>query len=199
MEGRMTEDGRVGGLHTVTGLRSLWDHTQVAATAALRWLDTGSSGRTSWMASREAAFYVGEQREYVEIYCGTGEEPAGSLWIRVRRQTNMGHVVCVCYKPPGQEEREVYFRYLEGVSDSQDLILMGDLTHPVTFWSGGTAGHKQSRMLLVYVADNFLTQVIKELTKGGTPEGLQSHSQGSVCSRCESWGSLACRDHKVVE
>lgn len=95
--------GGIGGLHAVTGLRSRWDHTQVVVTAALRWLETGSSGRTSGMASGEAAFYVGEQREYVELYCGTDEEPAGSLWIRVSRQTNVGHVVCVCYKPPGQE------------------------------------------------------------------------------------------------
>lgn len=94
--------GGIGGLHAVTGLRSCWDHTQVVVTAALRWLETGSSGRTSWMASGEAAFYVGEQREYVALYCGTDEEPAGSLWIRVSRQTNVGHVVCVCYKPPGQ-------------------------------------------------------------------------------------------------
>lgn len=191
--------GGIRGLHTVTGLQSLWDHTQVVATAALWWLDTGSSGRTSCMASGEAAFYVGEQREYVEIYCGTGEEPAGSLWIRVSRQTNVGHVVCICYKPPGQEEGEVSFRYLEGASDSQDLIPVGDLIHAVACWRGGTAGHKGSGMLLVCVADNFLTQVIKELTKGGTPEGLQSHNQGSVCSRSESWGSLACRDHEVVE
>lgn len=126
------------------------------------------------MASGEAAFYVGEQREYVEIYCGTGEEPAGSLWIRVSRQTNVGHVVCICYKPPGQEEGEVSFRYLEGVSDSQDLIPMGYLTHAVACWRGGTAGHKGSGMLLVCVADNFLTQVIKELTKGGTPEDFRA-------------------------
>lgn len=89
--------------------------------------------------------------------------------------------VCVCYKPPGQEEGEVSFRYLEGASDSQDLIPMGDFTHPVTCWRGGTAGHRGSRMLLVCVADNFLTQVIKELTKGGSHEGLQSHNQESVC------------------
>lgn len=39
-------------------------------TVVLWWMNTGSSGRTSWMARMEVALYVGEQRECMELCCG---------------------------------------------------------------------------------------------------------------------------------
>lgn len=42
-----------------------------------------------------------------------GDEKAEGLWVRVRGQTNMGDVVGVFYRLPGQEEVDEVFRQLE--------------------------------------------------------------------------------------
>lgn len=42
-----------------------------------------------------------------------GDEKAEGLWVRVRGQTNMGDVVGVFYRLPGQEEVDEIFRQLE--------------------------------------------------------------------------------------
>ena len=47
------------------------------------------------------------------VHYGTGDVPAESLWVRIKRQTNMVDIVVgVCYRPPKQEEEvdEVFFR-----------------------------------------------------------------------------------------
>ena len=56
-----------------------------------------------------------EQRECMVLSLGTDEEPAESLWVRIRGQINMGNVVVVVYcRPPDWEEAdEAFFRQLE--------------------------------------------------------------------------------------
>ena len=41
----------------------------------------------------------------MELWLGTDDEPADSLWVRIRGQPTVGDIVVgVCYRPPDQEE-----------------------------------------------------------------------------------------------
>lgn len=63
-----------------------------------------------------------------------GDENAESLWVTIRGQTNMGDVVGVSYRLPGQEEvHKVLFRQLEKALQSLALVLMGNLNHNSIF------------------------------------------------------------------
>ncbi|PKU48911.1 glycerol kinase [Limosa lapponica baueri] len=44
----------------------------------------------------------------------------------------------------------------------------GRFDHPDTCWRGNTGGYEQSRRFLKHIDDNFLTQVIEKMMRGGT-------------------------------
>lgn len=49
----------------------------------------------------------------MELCSGVGKEPVKSLWVKIRRQTDMvAFEVGICCRPPDQEEvvAEVFFR-----------------------------------------------------------------------------------------
>ena len=56
-------------------------------------MDTGSVGKTDWGGEEVNLLFTQKEPEYMELCLGMGDKPAGSLWVRVRRQTNMGNVV----------------------------------------------------------------------------------------------------------
>lgn len=76
-------------------------------TGVLQWRDTDSLGRMEGMTKRErAALYVREQLEYMELCFGMGEEPMGSLWIRIKGRTGKGDIIMsACHRPLDQEEQ----------------------------------------------------------------------------------------------
>ena len=49
----------------------------------------------------------------------------------------------------------------------QALVLMRGFNHPNNCWRDNTAGHKQFRMFLENINDNFFLQVIEESTRKG--------------------------------
>ncbi|KAK4829693.1 hypothetical protein QYF61_006068 [Mycteria americana] len=85
------------------------------------------------------------------------DEPIESLWVRIKRQTNLGNVVVgVCYRTPYQEEVD------DNWKKHHICRLMVDLTHPYICWTGDAAGHKQSRGFLECIDGDLLMQVIKK-------------------------------------
>ncbi|KAK4823930.1 hypothetical protein QYF61_008316 [Mycteria americana] len=79
-------------------------------------------------------------------------------------------MVGVCYRPPkqGEEAGEIFYKQLGEVSQSLVLVLVGDFNLPDVCWKYNTAERKQSRRFLECVADNFLTQLVREPTREGT-------------------------------
>ena len=60
-------------------------------TGVLEWSDIGSLGRTGWEdEDRELPFYVREQLECMQLCLGREEEPAESLWVRMKERTGKG-------------------------------------------------------------------------------------------------------------
>lgn len=72
---------------------------------------------------------------------GMDDEPAESLWVRIREQTTVVNAVMRVSNRPSAQEEEVdeAFRELEEASHSRDLIFMGDLNHPIICWKGSRA------------------------------------------------------------
>lgn len=57
-------------------------------------------------------------------------EPSESFWVNIKEQTSMGVVVvCVCCRPPDQEQQvaEVLYRQIGAALCLQALVFMGEL------------------------------------------------------------------------
>lgn len=68
----------------------------------------------------------------------------------------------MCYRMPGQEVDETFYRQLKSALKSQALVLVGDFNYPDTFWKSYTAKHKQSRKFLESTGDIFLSQMVED-------------------------------------
>lgn len=79
----------------------------------------------------------------MELHLGMGQESAKNLWIKIRRQTNMGAVVVGIYsRPPDQDEDidKAFFQQLEEALCLQILVLMGELNYLDICQKDDTAG-----------------------------------------------------------
>ncbi|GAB0206658.1 hypothetical protein GRJ2_003131400 [Grus japonensis] len=125
------------------------------------------------------ALYVRECFDYQEL--DDGDNRVKCLWVtrtrtvRIRGKVNKADImVGVCYRPPNQDEEadDILYRQLGEVSRSPVLVLMGDFNLPDVCWKYNIAERKQSRRFLACVEDNFLTQLVSETTREGTPLDL---------------------------
>ena len=80
----------------------------------------------------------------------------------------------VCYRPPNLDEEtdEAFYKQLAEVTQSPALVLVGDFNFPDISWKYNTAQRKQSRRFLESMEDSFLTQLVREPTRGGVPLDL---------------------------
>lgn len=107
----------------------------VPITAVLEWKDIGSLGGT------------GKERIFPSILVTSGvcgvlpgmdEEPAESLWVRIKGRVRSGDViVVVCCRPPDQEEHADEFLYRQTGRQEQSHVhkpwlLQGTSTTPVS-------------------------------------------------------------------
>lgn len=75
--------------------------------------------------------YVRQEQECTELCLGMDNEPAESLWVKVKGHTTIDVVVGVCHSPPDKEEvAEAFFRHLEEASHLHLLVLMEDFNCP---------------------------------------------------------------------
>ena len=86
---------------------------------------------------RVISFCVKKWIDSEELPVRNSHKQVESLWIKIKEQTNKGHlVVGVCYRPPDQGEPadKAFLLQLQEASHSQALIPMGDLNHPNVCW-----------------------------------------------------------------
>ena len=74
----------------------------------------------------------------------------------------------VCYRLPNQDEEKdkAFCEQLAEVAQLPALILIGDFNFSDICWKYNTAQRKQSKSFLVCVEDGFLTQLVREPTRG---------------------------------
>ncbi|PKU37050.1 glycerol kinase [Limosa lapponica baueri] len=97
------------------------------------------------------------------------------------------------------EADEAFYSQLKGASQSQALVLMGDLNHPDICCEGYTAKHVQSRRFLQCIDDNFLTQLVEEPTRRGVLLDLVLTNKEGLVEDIKVGGSLGCSDHEKIE
>ena len=92
------------------------------------------------------------------------------LWVKMRQKANKADMLLRdCYRPHNLDEEvdEDFYKWLAEVSQFLALILMENFNLQDICWKYNTAERKQSRRFLEYVEDNFLTQLVREPTRGG--------------------------------
>ena len=109
--------------------------------------------------------------------------------------------VCVYYRLLDQKEEvdETFYKQLKVALQSLLLVLMGDFNHSDICWISNTARNTRSSWFLKCTDNNFLMQVVEELTRGdGLLDLVFTQKEGQVWD-VEVWGSLGCSDHEMVD
>ncbi|KAJ7420290.1 Sodium/calcium exchanger 3 [Willisornis vidua] len=80
-----------------------------------------------------------------------------------------------------------------------DALLHGDFNLPEINWEHHTSGTVWARRFLKNVDDNFMEQVLRELTQKNAILGLLLVSRVDLMSKAEIGGHLGHSDHEVIE
>jgi len=76
---------------------------------------------------------------------------------------------------------------------------MGDFNHPDTCWASNMARYMQSRQFLQSTEDNFLMQVLEELTRQGMLLDLVLTNRHGPVRDPKVWGSLGYSNLEMME
>ena len=76
---------------------------------------------------------------------------------------------------------------------------MGDFNHPDICWVSNLARHMQSKLFLQCIEDDFLMQVVEEMTRRGLILDLALSNRDGLVRDVKVGGSLECSDHEMVE
>ncbi|PKU32032.1 rna-directed dna polymerase from mobile element jockey-like [Limosa lapponica baueri] len=147
-----------------------------------------------------AALYVREWYECQEL--NDGDNRVECLWVRIRGRANKADImVGVCYRPSNQdgEADEIFYKQLGEVSRLLALVLVGDFNLPDICWEYNTAKREQSRRFLECVGDNFLTQLVRELTREGARLNLLFGTREGFVGDVTIGGCLGHSDHEMIE
>ncbi|KAK4822673.1 hypothetical protein QYF61_019040 [Mycteria americana] len=146
------------------------------------------------------ALYIRECLDSLEL--DDGDDRVECLWVRIRGKANKADIVVgVCYRPPNQDEEtdELFYKQLGEASRSLALVLVGEFNLLDVCWKYNTAERKQSRRFLECVADNFLTQLVREPTREGAPLDLLFTNREGLVSHVMVGGCLGQSDHEMIE
>jgi len=119
----------------------------------------------------------------------------------MRRKANKADILLgICYRPPNQDEEvdEVLCKRLAEVSQLLALVLVRDLNSPDVCWKYNTAERKQPRRFLEYVADNFLTQLVSEPTRGGASLDLLFTNREGLVGDVVVRGHLGLSNREMI-
>ena len=146
------------------------------------------------------ALYIKKDYECVEI--NEGGDRVESIWIGIKAKANKTEVIVgVCYRPPTQDEEvdERLYKQLGEVSRSLPLVLVGDFNFPDICWNYNTADKEQSWRFLERVGDNFLTQLVREPTRGSNILDLLFVNREGLVGDVKVGGRLGQSDHKMLD
>ena len=107
----------------------------------------------------------------------------------------------VCYRPPNQDEEKdkAFYEQLAEVARSPALVLMGDFNFPDICWKYNTAQRKQSKRFLECMEDSFLTQLVRDPTRGGALLDLLFTNRDGLVGDVKVGDCLGQSDHGIVE
>lgn len=105
------------------------------------------------------------------------------------------------YRPPNQDEEadEAPYKRLAEVSKSPPLVPMEDFNLLGICWKYSTAEKKQSKRLLECMEENFLVQLVNELSRGGASLDLLFTNSEGLMGEVMVRGHLRLSDHETTE
>ncbi|OPJ83524.1 hypothetical protein AV530_006400 [Patagioenas fasciata monilis] len=130
-----------------------------------------------------------------------GEDRVECLWVRTRGKANEADILLgVCHRAPNQDDEadEIFCRQLGEVSQSLALVLMGNFNLPDVRWKYNTTEMKHSRRHLKHMEDKFLTQLVNEPIREGTPLDLLFVKTEGLMSNVLVGGHLGHSDHEII-
>ncbi|KAK4806242.1 LOW QUALITY PROTEIN: hypothetical protein QYF61_013386 [Mycteria americana] len=165
-----------------------WDdsHNWSAAMDGYKLFRTDRQGRRGG----GVVLYVRECFDCLEL--DDGDERVECLWVRIRGKANKADIV-------DEKADELFYKQLGEASRSLALVLVGDFNLPDVCWKYNTAERKQSRRFLERVADNFLTQLVREPTREGAPLDLLFANREGLVGDVMVAGCLGHSDHEMIE
>lgn len=92
-----------------------------------------------------------------------------------------------------------FLKELRDTSRSAALVLMDDFNLPGINWEYHAAAMNRSRRFLKHIDDNFLLQLLRELTRKGAHLDLLLVYKNGLLNEAVAGGCLGHRDHKVVK
>lgn len=121
--------------------------------------------------------------------------------MRIKGVGNKNFVICVCSQLPTQHDGmgELFYRQVGEFSGSPVLILTGDFNFPGTNWEYHTDSTSKAGKYLKHAEDNFLSQVLSELTRRGFLPDLLFENKGGLGVEVMVGGCLGHSDHGLVE
>ena len=145
------------------------------------------------------ALYIKDCFDVEEL--GVGNVEVECLWVRIRGKACRGDIlVGVCYRLPNHdEEDEAFYEQLVDVERLPALDLLGDFNFPDVCWKYNAAQRKQSRRLLEWVEDSFLTQLVQEPTRGGALLDLLFTNSEGLVGDVKAGNCLGQSNHETVE
>lgn len=128
-----------------------------------------------------------EIAEYIRLCLGMDDEPVQSLWVKIRGQNKVVYVLVSVYYHLIRKKLTMgkSFRFADPGSH-------GGLNHPDICWKDNTGNH-------ICIDENFLTQMMDDLVRGGTLLDRTHRKKAEVVEEEKVGGSLGCCDHEMVE
>ena len=131
-----------------------------------------------------------------------GDDRVESLWVRIKGKANKtGFLIRICYRQPNQDEevRKTLYRQVGEVLRSIPLILIADLKFPDICSIYNTAQREQSRRFLECVGDKFLTQLVKEPTRGSKILDLLFVNKEGLVGNMKFGGHLGRSNQEMLD
>ena len=108
--------------------------------------------------------------------------------------------IMAIYRPPkhGRENDEKLFTRLGEGLGTKNVIIMGDLNCPSINWESFTA-REEDMPLLNFTQDNFLTQFVREPTRGNNILDIILGTDEDLVSQVQIKCPLGTSDHNIIE
>ncbi|KAJ7399383.1 hypothetical protein BTVI_115488 [Pitangus sulphuratus] len=97
------------------------------------------------------------------------------------------------------DANKLFFEELRNTPKSSALVLIGHFTLPEITWEHHTAGTTQARRFLKNLDDNFMAQVLRDLTWKGALLDIMLVNRVDLVSKAQIGDRLGHSDHEVIE
>jgi len=146
------------------------------------------------------ALYIREEITSAEILENRESVQVESVWVRLTVHKGKRNIVVgVCSRPPGQaeEEEEALMKQIINLTSKKDSIVMGDFNYLDINWETHSAGSTKSRKFIDRLEEGYLSQAIREGTRGNNTLDLILTNRDEMLDEIQVLGTVGGSDHQL--